>query len=213
MCSSDLFPSHDTPSIVEDNLFLYPFMISPLFLTDEDNIRAANEALNHNSLVMVCTAKVGHENGRDFEAIYPAGVIGSIMRKVDLPDGRVKILFQGMQKGKITKELSKNPLMATIDLIATHRSEAMKIEATLAVLREKIGQLATLGGQFPPDLIKTIEDNNDVHRITDLVASSMKLKKEQAYKLFVEADDEARLLQLIDYVVEEIESSRLKKLS
>ena len=204
------FPA-DIPIIVEDNLFLYPFMISPLFLTDEDNIRAANEALNHNSLVMVCTAKVGHENGRDFEAIYPAGVIGSIMRKVDLPDGRVKILFQGMQKGKITKELSKNPLMATIDLIATHRSEAMKIEATLAVLREKIGQLATLGGQFPPDLIKTIEDNNDVHRITDLVASSMKLKKEQAYKLFVEADDEARLLQLIDYVVEEIESSRLKK--
>jgi ATP-dependent Lon protease len=87
----------------------------------------------------------------------------------------------------------------------------MKVEATLAVLREKIAQLASLGGQFPPDLIKTIEDNSDIHRITDLVASSMKLKKEQAYKLFIESDDETRLLQLIDYVIEEIESSRLKK--
>jgi ATP-dependent Lon protease len=87
----------------------------------------------------------------------------------------------------------------------------MKVEATLAVLREKIALLGTLGGQFPPDLIKTIEDNNDIHRITDLIASSMKLKKEQAYKLFVEEDDESRLLQLIDYVIEEIESSRLKK--
>lgn len=204
------FPA-DIPIVVEDNLFLYPFMISPLFLSDEENIRAANDALNHNSLVMVCTAKVGSEQRRDFNAIYPAGVIGSIMRKVDLPDGRVKILFQGMQKGKILKELSTAPLRATIDLITTHRSEAMKVEATLAVLREKVAQLGSLGGQFPPDLIKTIEDNNDIHRITDLVASSMKLKKEQAYKLFVEEDDEARLLQLIDYVIEEIESSRLKK--
>ena len=204
------FPA-DIPIVVEDNLFLYPFMISPLFLTDEENIRAANDALDHNSLVMVCTAKVGNEHGRDFNAIYPAGVIGSIMRKVDLPDGRVKILFQGMQKGKILKELSTTPLRATVELIQTHHSEPMKVEATLAVLREKIAQLASLGGQFPPDLIKTIEDNSDIHRITDLVASSMKLKKEQAYKLFIESDDETRLLQLIDYVIEEIESSRLKK--
>ena len=198
------FPA-DIPIVVEDNLFLYPFMISPLFLTDEENIRAANDALDHNSLVMVCTAKVGNEHGRDFNAIYPAGVIGSIMRKVDLPDGRVKILFQGMQKGRILKELSTTPLRATVELIQTHHSEPMKVEATLAVLREKIAQLASLGGQFPPDLIKTIEDNSDIHRITDLVASSMKLKKEQAYKLFIESDDETRILKLIDYVIDEIE--------
>lgn len=204
------FPA-DIPIVVEDNLFLYPFMISPLFLADEGNIRAANEALEHNSLVMVCTAKVGGEQGRDFNAIYPAGVIGSIMRKVELPDGRVKILFQGMQKGKILKELGSMPLRATIDLIQTQRSEAMKVEAALSVLREKITQLSSLSGQFPPDLLKTVEENSDVNRIIDLIASTMKLKKEQAYKLFVEADDEIRLLQIIDYVIEEIESSRLKK--
>jgi ATP-dependent Lon protease len=204
------FPA-DIPIIVEDNLFLYPFMISPLFLTDEENIKAANDALDHNSLVMVCTAKVGQEHGRDFNAIYSAGVIGSIMRKVELPDGRVKILFQGMQKGKILKELSSSPLRATIDLIQTHRFEAMKVEATLSVLREKIAQLSSLSGQFPPDLLKTIEENSDVNRIIDLIASSMKLKKEQAYKLFVEEDDETRLMLLIDYVIEEIEASRLKK--
>ena len=204
------FPA-DIPIIVEDNLFLYPFMISPLFLADEENIRAANDALEHNSLVMVCTAKTGSEHGRDFNAIYTAGVIGSIMRKVDLPDGRVKILFQGMQKGKILKELSTSPLRGTVDIIQTERSEAIKVEATLSVLREKVALLGSLGGQIPPDLIKTIEDNSDVQRITDLVASSMRLKKEQAFQLFVETDDEARLLKLIDYVIEEIESSRLKK--
>ncbi len=204
------FPA-DLPIVVEDTLFLYPFMISPLFLSDEANIRAANDALNHNSLVLVCTAKPEMEHGRDFEAIYNAGVIGSIMRKVDLPDGRVKILFQGMQKGKILKELTRSPLRASVDVIHTHVTETAKVDAMMAILREKITTLSTLGNQFPPDLLKTIEENHDMHRICDLIASSMKLKKEQAYKLFVEVDDESRLLQLIDYVIEEIEASRLKK--
>ena len=204
------FPA-DLPIIVEDNLFLYPFMISPLFLSDEENIRAATDSLEHNSLVLVCTAKSGMEHGRDFSSIYNAGVIGSIMRKVDLPDGRVKILFQGMQKGKIIKELSRVPLRATVDVIHTQQAEAMKVEAMMAVLREKITTLSTLSNQFPPDLLKTIEENHDIHRICDLIASSMKLKKEQAYKLFIEENDEARLLGLIDYVIEEIEASKLKK--
>ena len=204
------FPA-DIPIIVEDNLFLYPFMISPLFLTDEENINAANYALEHNALVMVCTAKVGNEHGRDFKSIYDAGVIGSIMRKVDLPDGRVKILFQGMQKGKILKELKVSPLRATVDVIHSHSTPSIKVDAILSVLREKITTLSTLGNQFPPDLLKTIEDNSDINRICDLIASSMKLKKEQAYALFIEVDDEERLLHLIDYVIEEIEASKLKK--
>lgn len=204
------FPA-DIPIIVEDNLFLYPFMISPLFLTDEENINAANYALEHNALVMVCTAKVGNEHGRDFKSIYDAGVIGSIMRKVDLPDGRVKILFQGMQKGKILKELKASPLRATVDVIHSHSTPSIKVDAILSVLREKITTLSTLGNQFPPDLLKTIEDNSDINRICDLIASSMKLKKEQAYALFIEVDDEERLLHLIDFVIEEIEASKLKK--
>ena len=204
------FPA-DLPIIVEDTLFLYPFMISPLFLSDDENIRAANDALNHNSLVLVCTSKTGMEHGREFGSIYDVGVIGSIMRKVDLPDGRVKILFQGMQKGKIIKTLSRSPLRGTIDVVHYRSGETMKIDALMAVLREKITTLSTLGNQFPPDLLKTIEENHDMHRICDLIASSMKLKKEQAYKLFMEEDDEARLLQLIDYVIEEIEASKLKK--
>ena len=210
MSDYNSFPT-ELPIIVEDNLFLYPFMISPLFLSDEQNIRAANDALEHNSLLLVCTSKVGMEQGRDFESIYPAGVIGSIMRKVDLPDGRVKILFQGMQKGKILRKISETPLRATVDIIHMQHTETMKIDVTMSILREKIATLASLSNQFPPDLIKTIEENHDVGRICDLIASSMRLKKEQAYALFIETDDEKRLLRLIDYVIEEIEANKLKK--
>ncbi len=206
----DEFPSI-LPVVVEDNLFLYPFMISPIFLSDAENIEAVNDALSNNSLVLVCASKPDREGYRDFESIYDAGVIGSIMRKVDLPDGRIKILFQGMQKGRILDPVSSKPLKALVKIIKNRDEEPNKISAIMAILREKINILASLSNYFPPDLLKTIESNEDVHRVCDLVASSMKLKKEDAYKLFIIENAEEKLLKLIDLLIEEIENSKLQK--
>ncbi len=206
----DSFPS-DLPIIVEDELFLYPFMISPIFLDDEENIAAVDKALENNSLIMICSAKSGQENLRDFEAIYKAGVVGTIMRKVALPDGRVKILFQGMAKGTIEAQKNLNPLTATVALLEDSYEKTPKSDAVMMVLKEKVKGLSTVSPLFPPDLLKTIEENSDINRVCDLIASAMKLKKDQAYELFVEKNAEAKVLMLIEHLVEAIETNRLQK--
>ncbi len=199
------------PVVVEDNLFLYPFMISPIFLSDEQDIEAINDALSNNTLIMICSTKPGFEGERDFKSIYHSGVIGSIMRRVELPDGRVKVLFQGMLKGKIVEEVSEKPLRAIVDVIKSVSIRSQKSEAMLALLKEKINILSRISGFFPPDLLKTIEENREAHRICDLVASSMKLKKESAIELFTIEDEEERLLKLIEFIMAEIETSKLQK--
>ena len=199
------------PIVVEDNLFLYPFMISPIFLSDEDNLEAINDALSHDSLIMVCSTKPGFEGNVDFESIYHSGVIGSIMRKVELPDGRVKVLFQGMLKGKIVEEIGSKPLRAVVDVIKSISTQSQKSEAMLALLKEKINILSKISGYFPPDLLKTIEENREANRICDLVASSMRLKKERAIELFSIEDEEEKLLKLIEFILAEIETSKLQK--
>ena len=100
----DAFPA-TLPIVVEDELFLYPFIISPIFLTHQKDIDAADDAMENNSLLFVTSSIPGKEGSRDFEAMYKVGVVGSIMRKVHIPDGRVKILFQGLARGSILKEI------------------------------------------------------------------------------------------------------------
>ncbi len=204
------FPA-DIPVIAEDELFLYPFMISPLFLHDKENINAATKAIDDNSLVIVCTTKPEHEGERDFDALYDTGVVGSIMRKVSLPDGRVKVLFQGLARAKTLYKVSQNPLVAHVDIIDSTDVDALKADAILEVVREKVRALSAVSNYFPPDLLRTIEENHDHNRIIDLICSTIKLKKEQAYKLFVETDTEKRFLDLIDYLIEEIEANKLQK--
>ncbi len=204
------FPA-DIPVIAEDELFLYPFMISPLFLSDEANISAATKAIEDNSLVVVCTTKAKHEGERDYDSLYDTGVVGSIMRKVALPDGRVKVLFQGLARAQLLQKVEDSPLIAHVGVLNPTNVNSLKIDAILEVVREKVRKLSTISNYFPPDLLRTIEENHDHNRIIDLICSSVKLKKEQAYKLFVELDTEKRYLHLIDYLIEEIEANKLQK--
>ena len=204
------FPA-DIPVIAEDELFLYPFMISPIFLSDENNISAASRAMDENSLVIVCSTKPSHEGEREYESLYDTGVVGSIMRKVALPDGRVKVLFQGLARAKVLNKVEDEPLVAHVDVIKPSTPNALKVDAILEVVREKVRVLSGVSNYFPPDLLKTIEENHDYNRIIDLICSSVKLKKEQAYKIFVETDTEQRFLDLVDYLIEEIEANKLQK--
>ena len=204
------FPAN-IPVIAEDELFLYPFMISPLFLSDEKNIQAAAMAIENNSLVLVCATLPDEEGSRDFEGIYKAGVIGSIMRKVSLPDGRVKVLFQGLARGKVIKEVEHDPMLATVDIIESSVENTLKMDAVLEIVREKVRLLSQVSNYFPPDLLRTIEENHEHGRIADLICSSIKLKKEQAFELFVEENLENRYLKLIDALTGEIEANKLQK--
>lgn len=204
------FPT-ELPVIFEDELFLYPFMISPLFLSDDANIEAATYAIEHDSLVIVCPTKEGKEGERDAQSIYDGGVVGSIMRKVSLPDGRVKVLFQGMARGKVLGEGAQNPLRVLVDTIDPKPVNEVKMDAILEVVREKVRALSQVSSLFPPDLMRTIEETQEYNRIADLICSTLKLPKQRAYEMFIEADTEKRLLLLIDYLIEEIEAGKLQR--
>lgn len=196
------------PLVIEDELFIYPFMIAPLFISDESNIKAADKAIKGNSLIFISSTR-----SDDNQAFYDVGVIGSIMRKVALPDGRVKLLFKGLYRGKILKVIksSKEPLSVEIDRIYYKEYDEIKMNALLEVLREKVRHLANLDGHFPPDLLKSIEENSEPNRIVDLIASAMRLSKNQAYTLFAKDDVEERILGLIDYIIEETQAQKLQK--
>ncbi|WP_086253323.1 endopeptidase La [Campylobacter sp. P091] len=199
------------PIIVEDELFLYPFMITPIFLSDEKNIKALDMAINDSSAVMVVCSKLAHSGERDFESIYEYGVIGNVMRRVAMPDGRVKILFQGLSRGKITQPISSDPLIAQIQSVELEEFESSKIEAGLNVLKESVKSLSLLNHFFPPDLLRAIDDSNEASRVCDLVCSALHLKKDIAYGFFTQLNLEQKILDIIEYLNAQIETNKLQK--
>ena len=129
------FPK-DLPLIIDEEMLLYPFMIAPLFISDEDNLKAIELAMeSKDRLIFIAPSKISEDDTLDF---YDIGVIGTIMRRVALPEGRVKILFQGLSRGSILEIKSPNPRIAKVAPILSLPYDEVRIEAMLAVLKRKI---------------------------------------------------------------------------
>ncbi len=187
--------------VLKEKELIYPFMIIPIFLEDKNDIIAVQKAINDHSLLFV---SINDEVGT-------YGTIGTIIRKVTLPEGKVKILFQGLTRGKILEITDKNPTMALIDkVIPSTEVDKKEINALLDTLKEHIITLSELSPFFPKDFIKIIDNNSDPDRIIDIIASSLKLPNEKGYELFKETDTYQRLIKLIHFILEEIESIKLK---
>ena len=206
----DEFPQ-TIPLIIEDDIFLYPFMIAPLFLSNEQNIKAVEYAIENNKLVVVAVSKHGKEGKREHNSFFDVGVVGNIMRKVSLPDGKIKVLFQGLVKGRISDFSDDNSLFAHVDILKNEESNEQSIKSVIEVLIENVKKLSRLNIKFPADLVKTIEENDDPTRIADLISSVLKVKKEEAYKLFSQTNVEQRLLDIIEVIKKEIESFKIQK--
>ncbi|MCI2235651.1 endopeptidase La [Helicobacter sp. CaF467b] len=204
------FPKN-LPIILEEDMFLYPFMIAPLFINDEESLKAIDLAMQSEDKLIFITAIKSKDDEENEESFYDVGVIGTIMRRVALPDGRIKILFQGLSRGSIEKLISKSPLIGEIQPIISKSFDASRIEAILSVLKEKLRTLHNISQNFSQDLLRSINETMDPNRAADLIASATRLKKEQVYKIFKENDPEERLLSLIDIVLDEIKAQQIQK--
>ena len=205
----DKFPDK-LPLIIEDDIFLYPFMIAPIFINDEQNTKAVNYAMENNKLITVVVSTPNNEGKRGSSSFYNVGVAGNIMRKVTLPDGRIKVLFQGLEKVVVQEVVSGSPMIAVVDVLKTEDYNIEEVEATLNILHKSIKTLSKLNSKFPIDLLKTTEETTDAVRIADLISSVISINKEESYELFRETNITKRLFGLITHINKEIESFKLQ---
>ncbi len=207
----DSFP--DTlPLVVEDNIFLYPFMIAPIFIEDEVAKKAVQYAIDNNKLLVVAVSVDGFEDKKEKE-FYEVAIAGNVMRKVSLPDGKIKVLFQGLTK-VIIKEIKENlpdeHMMVVADIMEQESVNEKEIIAVLDILRQNVATYSKLNPKFPIDLISTINENNDANRIADLVSSVLRITKGQSYELLKDTNIENRLFKIIEIIKDEMEAIKLK---
>ena len=197
------------PILAEDDLFLYPFMITPIFLTSRADLEAVEYALNKDTQVLVLSSKSDANVG--IEGCYDYGVLGNILRKSTLPDGKIKILFQGDKKARLANIASQSPLLAQVEIIETPTPNKQQCSALFGVLKEKIKALSKVSHAFGDDLLRTISDSEDLERVCDIVCATLKMRKELAYELYKEKDLENKVIKISDYIDGEIEANKLQK--
>ena len=88
------------------------------------------------------------------DSFYDVGVVGNIMRKVSLPDGKIKVLFQGLTKGYIKDFDEKTPIQVEVDKLVDEEYSKHSVDSIVDVLIEQVKKLSRINSKFPSDLIK-----------------------------------------------------------
>src|SRR6476660_1612171 len=92
---------NELPVLPLRDIVIYPFMIVPLFVSREKSIRAVDEALGENRMILLASQKDLDKEEPTADDLYSVGTAAVIMRMLKLPDGRIRILVQGLARAKI----------------------------------------------------------------------------------------------------------------
>src|SRR4029453_11270692 len=91
----------ELPVLPLRDIVIYPFMIVPLFVSRERSIRAVDEALGENRMILLASQKDLDKEEPGGDALYQIGTGAVIMRMLKLPDGRIRILVQGLTRARL----------------------------------------------------------------------------------------------------------------
>jgi ATP-dependent Lon protease len=198
----------ELPLLPLRDIVIYPFMIVPLFVSREKSIRAVDEALGeHRMILLTCQKDLDKEEPQQ-DDLYQVGTVAVIMRMLKLPDGRIRILVQGVSRAQVE---SVNPsgdclharLKVMPEVLTPERS--LEVEALMRNVRASMEKAANLGKNISPEVMAIIANLDDAGRLADLSASNLELKVEDAQSVLEIADTTARLRRVNEILNKEIE--------
>ena len=202
--STNIKFKNELPLLPIRDLVVYPFMILPLFVGRDSSIMSIEYAIDKSDrLILLAGQKEITVENPTTSDIFDIGTVAMIMRMRKLPDGRIKLLVQGLSKAKITEFKQTDPFFITkvkkIDDIQVSEND-VPIQALTKNIKEQLEKVINLGKMCSPDLLAIVEDIRDPGRLADLIASNMNLHVIEA-QMILETLHPARKLHKINEIL------------
>jgi len=195
------------PLIPTRDVVVFPYMVFPLFIGRPFSIKAVEEALNNNQrYIFLSLQKDKEKENPTKKDIHEIGVIATIIRMMKLEDNRIKILVQGVSRGRI-KELRKvdDYYQVEVEIIEDPEvEETLEVQALKHSLKDLLDKAISLGKQIVPDLVEIIKSVEEPGRLADLFASILDIKAEEAQQILEILEPVERLRVVHDKFLKEV---------
>jgi ATP-dependent Lon protease len=196
------------PVLPVRDIVIFPYMILPLFVGRDMSVKAIERAMESDKLILLVSQKDVNVESPSTEDLYSVGTVGTILRMLKLPDGRLKILVQGLAKARVTNYSQSEPYyVGEIEKVEDKEQPelSLEVEALMRNVKELVDKSLALGKSFLPDIIVLIENIEEPGRLADLVASNLGLKADQAQELLEQTEPVDRLKKISEILNREVE--------
>jgi ATP-dependent Lon protease len=181
---SDFAGTELLPLLPLRDIVVFPYMVAPLFVGRDKSVSALSNAMSNDKRVFLSTQKKADTDNPSEKDIAPIGVIGNVLQLLRLPDGTVKALVEGRQRGRITRFIRQEEFFQVeVEELAEPAESEAEILALERAVEDNFEEYAKLNKNISKELSSNIAAISDPSQLADTVAAHFSFKIEDKQRL------------------------------
>ncbi len=218
MDRSDLTPdtviprSKLMPILPLRDVVVYPHMVIPLFVGREKSIKALDAAMDGEKQVLLVAQRSASQDDPQPEDLYKIGTLANILQLLKLPDGTVKVLVEGTERGSVCDYISADQYYsALVEVLPCEPINEAESEALTRSLLNQFDQYIKLNSKIPPEILTSLSGIDETGRLVDSVAAHMALNIEEKQAILELTSVNERLERMMGLMESEIDLLQVEK--
>ncbi|MBC2679036.1 endopeptidase La [Pseudomonas baltica] len=202
----------ELPLLPLRDVVVYPHMVIPLFVGREKSIEALEAAMSGEKQILLLAQKNPADDDPGEDALYRVGTVATVLQLLKLPDGTVKVLVEGEQRGSVEQFLEINGhVRAEVQLIDEVDAPDRESEVFVRTLLGQFEQYVQLGKKVPAEVLSSLNSIDEPGRLVDTMAAHMALKIEQKQEILEIIELPARVEHVLALLDAEIDLLQVEK--
>ncbi|MBC3303858.1 endopeptidase La [Pseudomonas sp. SWRI18] len=202
----------ELPLLPLRDVVVYPHMVIPLFVGREKSIEALEAAMTGDKQILLLAQRNPADDDPGEDALYRVGTVATVLQLLKLPDGTVKVLVEGEQRGAVERFMEVDGhLRAEVALIDEVEAPERESEVFVRSLLSQFEQYVQLGKKVPAEVLSSLNSIDEPGRLVDTMAAHMALKIEQKQDILEIIDLSARVEHVLALLDAEIDLLQVEK--
>ena len=194
------------------DVVVFPHMVIPLFVGRPKSIKALEAAMEVGKSIMLVAQKNAQKDDPGLDDVYQVGCVSNILQMLKLPDGTVKVLVEGVQRGRVLSVRDEEShFSCEHELIATEEVANQEIEAMRRAILTQFDQYVKLNKKIPPEILASLNGFDDGGRLADTVAAHLPIKIDQKQSILERLPVGERLEKLLALIESELDILQVEK--
>ena len=206
------FESKKLPMMPIRDVVIFPYMMTPFVVGRESSVRALEEALAGDKKIFLATQHDASIDEPKPVDIFQVGTIVNIVQSLKLPDGNIKVLVEGVERGKILQVADAEGFLQATVRVARYATETNpQIEAGMQRVTALFEQYVKLCQSLNYETMIAAVRMEDPAKLTDTIAANLQLSIEEKQALLEIFDPAERLSRIGDVLDVEIEKLNMDR--
>ncbi|HSY13870.1 MAG TPA: endopeptidase La [Verrucomicrobiae bacterium] len=212
MTQREKFETKKLPMMPIRDVVIFPYMMTPFVVGRESSVRALEEALAGDKKIFLATQHDASIDEPKPNEIYQVGTIVNIVQSLKLPDGNIKVLVEGLERGKILQVVdTEGYFEATVRTAKYVADPTQQVEAAMQRVTGLFEQYVKLCQSLNYETMIAAVRNDDPAKLTDTIAANLQLSIEEKQELLEIFDPAERLNRIGDVLDVEIEKLNMDR--